>query len=334
MRILYLLLFIALPIFSFAQIENELRVDLDGNLYYEPNDQFRASFSTDLFGDKIYKDNRGNEVIYSKKLWEKLLKKDKPRSEDRLFFELIRKYRHQNNVKEKCEVDILGDIRYENNQRNSMELRRNIMGEWEYSSNDFRATLGKDIFENVVYKDNRGNRVTYSKEFINKITRGEKHGAGENMETHLFLGLTKDVGRKRNYSEEYSVNIFGDIEYKNSDGRRITIKKDMFRGFEYKDNQGMSLSIRRDIFGNLEMEDNNGNKWSIERDIFGDLRFRYDFKECATLKKDIFDEVEYQDNKGNKIKYSKSVWEQMVKRHGNDEKVFSMLLKKYWWDQH
>ena len=36
-----------------------------------------------------------------------------------------------------------------------MTLRRNIMGELEYSSNEFRATLGKDIFDNIIYKDNR-----------------------------------------------------------------------------------------------------------------------------------------------------------------------------------
>ena len=50
------------------------------------------------------------------------------------------------------------------------------MGELEYSSNEFRATLGKDIFENVIYKDNRGNKVTYSKEFLGKLRRGGHKG--------------------------------------------------------------------------------------------------------------------------------------------------------------
>ena len=40
--------------------------------------------------------------------------------------------------------------RYRSNQGLSMTLKRNIMGELEYSSNEFRATLGKDIFENVI----------------------------------------------------------------------------------------------------------------------------------------------------------------------------------------
>ena len=43
-------------------------------------------------------------------------------------------------------------------------------------------------------------------------------------------------------------------------------------------------------------------------DIFGDLKFRHNYKECATLKKNIFDEREYSDNKGNKVKYSKESW--------------------------
>ena len=48
--------------------------------------------------------------------------------------------------------DIFGDARYRNNQGQSMTLRRNIMGELEYSSNEFRATLGKDIFDNIIKK--------------------------------------------------------------------------------------------------------------------------------------------------------------------------------------
>ena len=222
------------------------------------------------------------------------------------------------------------------------------MGELEYSGNKFRATLGKDIFENVIYKDNRGNKVTYSKEFLGKLRKG-RHRGDRNIEEFLLLGLAKDVGKKRNYTEEYTVDIFGNVEYKNSEGRRVSIKKDMFDSFEYKDNQGVSLSIRkdifdhvqvndgrgnkvdvgRDIFGDLQVKDNKGNKWSVERDIFGDLKFRHNYKECATLKKNIFDEREYSDNKGNKVKYSKESWDKMIKRYGDDEKVFSMLLKKF-----
>ena len=222
------------------------------------------------------------------------------------------------------------------------------MGELEYSSNEFRATLGKDIFENVIYKDNRGNKVTYSKEFLGKLRRGG-HKGDSDVEEFLLLGLAKDVGKKKNYTEEYTVDIFGNVEYKNSEGRRVSIKKDMFDGFEYKDNQGVSLSIRkdifdhvqvndgrgnnvdigRDIFGDLQVKDNKGNKWSVERDIFGDLKFRHNYKECATLKKNIFDEREYSDNKGNKVKYSKESWDRMIKKYGDDEKIFSMLLRKF-----
>jgi len=263
-------------------------VDIHGDLRYESRDRFQASLSTNIFGDKVYKDNRGNEVKYSKTMWEKVPGKDRPYFEDFLFSELIHKYRDRRNVHD---------------------------------------TLGKDIFENVIYKDNRGNKVTYSKEFLGKLRKG-RHRGDRNIEEFLLLGLAKDVGKKRNYTEEYTVDIFGNVEYKNSEGRRVSIKKDMFDSFEYKDNQGVSLSIRkdifdhvqvndgrgnkvdvgRDIFGDLQVKDNKGNKWSVERDIFGDLKFRHNYKECATLKKNIFDEREYSDNKGNKVKYSKESW--------------------------
>ena len=120
--------------------------------------------------------------------------KDRPYFEDFLFSELIHKYRDRRNVKEVYEIDIFGDARYRNNQGQSMTLRRNVMGELEYSSNEFRATLGKDIFENIIYKDNRGNKVTYSKEFLGKIRRGRHRGDG-NVEEFLLLGLAKDVGK-------------------------------------------------------------------------------------------------------------------------------------------
>lgn len=246
-----LLFFVVLWSFSYAQMGGEQYfVDIHGDLRYESRDRFQASLSTNIFGDKVYKDNRGNEVKYSKTMWEKVPGKDRPYFEDFLFSELIHKYRDRRNVHEVYEIDIFGDARYRNNQGQSMTLRRNIMGELEYSSNEFRATLGKDIFENVIYKDNRGNKVTYSKEFLGKLRKG-RHRGDRNIEEFLLLGLAKDVGKKRNYTEEYTVDIFGNVEYKNSEGRRVSIKKDMFDSFEYKDNQGVSLSIWKDIFDHV-----------------------------------------------------------------------------------
>ena len=196
-----LLFFVVLWSFSYAQMGVEQYfVDIHGDLRYESQDRFQASLSTNVFGDKVYKDNRGNEVKYSKAMWEKVPGKDRPYFEDFLFSELIHKYRDQRNVHEVYEIDIFGDARYRNNQGQSMTLRRNIMGELEYSDNKFRATLGKDIFENVIYKDNRGNKVTYSKEFLGKLRKG-RHRGDRNIEEFLLLGLAKDVGKKRNYTD-------------------------------------------------------------------------------------------------------------------------------------
>ena len=119
-------------------------------------------------------------------MWEKVPGKDRPYFEDFLFSELIHKYRDQRNVHEVYEIDIFGDARYRNNQGQSMTLRRNIMGELEYSDNKFRATLGKDIFENVIYKDNRGNKVTYSKEFLGKLRKGRHRGDRNIEELSLY----------------------------------------------------------------------------------------------------------------------------------------------------
>ena len=87
-------------------------VDIHGDLRYESQDRFQASLSTNVFGDKVYKDNRGNGVKYSKAMWEKVPGKDRPYFEDFLFSELIHKYRDQRNVHEVYEIDIFGDARY------------------------------------------------------------------------------------------------------------------------------------------------------------------------------------------------------------------------------
>ena len=344
------LFFMALCTVSYAQhYDEEYTVDVFGNLRYESRNQFQASLSTNVFGDKIYKDNRGNEVKYSKALVEKVPVKERPGFDDYLFIELIHRYQNQRNMKEEFEEDIFGNTRYRNNRGQSVSLERDIFGHLQYSRDGFRASLKKDIFDNVIYEDNRGNKVTYSKDFVRKMFVKDVHGEVKHVEEFLLLGLAKDVGRRKNYTEEYDVDIFGNVEYENSEGRRITVKKDIFDGFEYKDNQGLSLSIRkdifnniqitdskggkvsveRDIFGDLQVKDNKGNRWSIERDIFGDLKFRSNHKENATLKKNIFDEREYSDSKGNKVKYSPEAWEKLMKRFGGDEAIFKALLNRF-----
>ena len=95
-------------------------VDIYGDLRYESRDGFQASLSTNIFGDKVYKDNRGNRVKYSKTMWERVPGKDRPCFEDFLFSELIHKYCNRRNVNEVYEIDIFGDAQYRSNQGLSM----------------------------------------------------------------------------------------------------------------------------------------------------------------------------------------------------------------------
>ena len=56
-----LLFFVVLWSFSYAQMgEEQYFVDIHGDLRYESRDRFQASLSTNIFGDKVYKDNRGS----------------------------------------------------------------------------------------------------------------------------------------------------------------------------------------------------------------------------------------------------------------------------------
>lgn len=367
--VLLLLLTFAFSISYSQSAQDRYTVDIHGNLQYESKNRFKASLSTNIFGDKIYKDTRGNEVKYSKEFLEKIPSEEMPNFEHFLFSELIRKYQRRRNTKEEYKVDIFGNFQHKNNKGKSSSFGRDIFGDLQYSDNDFKASLKKNIFDDKIYSDNRGNEIKYSKEFLEKVSQKTANLGTANIDELLFLDLSKNIRQKKNYKEEYTVNIFGDIEYKNSEGRKISIGKNIFDEFEYKDNQGLSSTIRKDIFGNTEIKDdkgnkttigkdifgnteikdnkgnkttigkdifgnteikdNKGNKTTIERDIFGDLKYKINNREHASLKKNIFDEMTYKDDKGNEIKYSKEAWNAMMKQFDSDEKVFMMLVKKY-----
>lgn len=191
-------------------------------------------------------------------------------------------------------------------QSSKGKYHTDIHGHLVYESNDgFKATLSRNIFGDKVYKDSRGNEVKYGKKFLERISAEEE----SEFDTFLLSDLVHKYKRKRNVKKEYNVDILDSFRYKNSSGKEITVKKN--------------------IFGNTEVSDNDGNKWEVKRDIFGDLIFTHNHRNSASLKKNIFDERVYSDVNGNEIKYNKETWEKLMDKFGNDEKLFSSLLTRF-----
>lgn len=218
-KYLILILLILFPIVVGAQ-KNKNRYDIvkdaTGDYQYKDKDGFKASFSTNIFNDKIYKDDNGNEVSYAKEIWVDVF----PRfngDEKRILAWLVDVFRDNSNIKEKYDRNIHGDVVYEN------------------SSTGFNASLSKNIFDEGIYKDSRGNEVKYSKEFWNDIMSDFRYN-----DVQVFFWLIDYCEKLDNYSEEYKVDIFGNLQYEN--------------------NKDGKASLSNDIHGNKVYENKSGNK--------------------------------------------------------------------------
>jgi len=198
--------------------------DIHGNLNYQ-NQGFRATLSKDIFDNRIYKDSRHNEASYSKDIWEEAFSGFKG-NERKILFWLINSFRGLENTKER--------------------YKRNIHGNFEYTYNDFKATLSKNIFDEAVFKDNFGNELKYSKEFWADIIEDF-----EGNEMEVFHWMNDQCRNKKNYKAEFKVDIFGYLQYKNSKGEKATLSKDIFDKIKYQDSVGSKIEFTEERWNKL-----------------------------------------------------------------------------------
>lgn len=131
--------------------KDEYKRNIHGDLLYESNRGLRASLSKNIFNDGIYKDNKGNEIKYSKEYWNEIMS-DAGNNDIQIFFDMMDQTDALKDYKEEYKIDIFGYQQFKNNQRES-------------------ASLSKDIFDNMVYKDNKGNELKYTQSAWNKMVR-------------------------------------------------------------------------------------------------------------------------------------------------------------------
>jgi len=187
--------------------------DIRGNLQYENKEGIRAEFSTNVFGDKVYEDSRGNKVTYAKNIKEDIF----PHKfyDDRDIFKfLIEVSDGKTNRIEEYKRDIHGNIIYEEGR-------------------NFKASLAENIFEDLVYKDTRNNEIKYSKEFKSVLMQQESRN-----EVGLFFSLIDRYAGQSDFQEEYDVDIFGALKYKNNKNRTASWSEDIFDNMIYKDSAG------------------------------------------------------------------------------------------------
>lgn len=191
-------------------------------------------------------------------------------------------------------------------------VRTDIFGDLEYRSNvsDYTAALKKDIFDNLTFTDSRRNKIVFEKKYLElEYPRVQDN---ERAKDDFFRFLIRNYRSDTGYEECYKVDIFGSVVI--------------------EDNRGNKTETGTDIFGNRTYrEQNNGRDMSLARDLRGTLQYRSG-SDTASLGTDTFGKWRYEDSAGNRFEFGQTAWGRLIRRFGNDEKVFFFLMDQFLWN--
>ncbi|MBE8719832.1 hypothetical protein [Sphingobacterium pedocola] len=186
-----------------------------------------------------------------------------------------------------------------------------LFGTLQYKSADgsYKASLEKNIFDDLIFTDSRNNKLQYEKKYLDKAEPGLR--GNKDAQVGLLRRLVKENSRQSDYSATFKVDIFDK-----------TI---------IEDNKGYKLEEGKDIFGHTNMEERvNGSKIQFKRNLGGGLEYTRDNNK-ASFDKDIFDKWIYKDSFGNEIQFGKETWKRILEQHGTDEAFFWELLDRYFY---
>ncbi|TJZ60631.1 hypothetical protein FAZ15_11605 [Sphingobacterium olei] len=188
-----------------------------------------------------------------------------------------------------------------------------IFGTLQYRSADggYKASLEKNIFDDLIFTDSRSNKLQYEKKYLDKIEPGLR--GNKDAQARLLRRLVRENNRHSDYSATFKVDIFDK-----------TI---------IEDNKGYKLEEGKDIFGHINVEEQvNGSKTQLKRNLQGGLEYIRD-KNKASFGQDIFDKWIYKDSFGNEIQFSKETWKRIMEQYGTDEEFFWELLDRYFYSE-
>lgn len=191
----------------------------------------------------------------------------------------------------------------------SQKINTDVFGDLQYHSSrgNYKSSLEKNIFNDLIFSDNRGNKITLEYKYI-KLKHPE---------------LLKNKGRK--------LNLFIDMIYthRKDENYRATYSIDVLNEIVFEDNRNIKIEQGEDIFGNQFYKEHTNNVHSsIEKNLTGDWEYNSN-TENATLKKDIFNVWKYNDSKGNKIEFNDTAWENLKKRFGKEIAIFQYLINNF-----
>lgn len=192
-----------------------------------------------------------------------------------------------------------------NCQEFSRDIFDNLIYESEYRN--YKAYLKKNIFDDLIFTDNRDNEITLRKKYID-LHYGNML-ENEEIELDVFRSLLETHSYKSNYEATYSVDILGKIKI--------------------EDNEDNSIEISEDIFGNTTIHEERGGEYrTIKQNLNGEYTFKTNHAH-ASLKEDIFNRWVYKDSDENELKISSKTWNVFLQKYGNDEHIFRHLIHEF-----
>ena len=198
-----------------------------------------------------------------------------------LFFELTSSIAQEKGV---CSTDIFGAQVYKSGNYEE-KTWIDIFGNKQFKNNiGETASLEKDIFDNMVYKDSRSNEMKIEKTvWIEMLAEVDgdvdalfydfiaQNSGRNNTKVSISIDiLGKEIYKENNFSEEFWVDILDIQQYKNSDGQTASLKKDILDRLIYKDSKGNDLTFSTDEW--QRMFQRTGGR---ERAVFRNLINRY-----------------------------------------------------------
>lgn len=235
------------------------------------------------------------------------------------------------------------------------DLSTSFNGGLEYKMNGYRATFDENIFDDLIFKDNKNNKVEFNKDYLAYAN----FGVDPRAKTAMFNSLIRRFQEITGYSETFSVDIFGDFNYKDNKGLRASLKKDIFDKLIYSDSKGNKLTysdeficqtfnrstsdgqLRFFIFNDLIQSLWQGGKprLNIDQDPFDNghydqpSAYLYEYKNknegWANVSSDKEGNFIYQDSRGNDFLFSASTWTRKARKFRSEENFFNYLIREY-----